>query len=67
LHRAFKQALRWGLVTRNVAEAVDLPKVHKKEVTPLSPVQARAFLEAARRDRLEDEASPKIQVVLATP
>jgi integrase len=67
LHRAFKQALRWGLVTRNVAEAVDPPKVHKKEVTPLSPVQARAFLEAARRDRLEDEASLKIQVVLATP
>jgi integrase len=67
LHRAFKQALRWGLVTRNVAEAVDPPKVHKTEVTLLSPVQARAFLEAARRDRLEDEASPKIQVVLATP
>jgi hypothetical protein len=50
-----------------VAEAVDPPKVHKTEVTLLSPVQARAFLEAARRDRLEDEASPKIQVVLATP
>jgi integrase len=53
LHRALKQALRWGLVTRNVAEAVDPPKVHKKEVTPLSPEQARAFLEAARGDRLE--------------
>jgi integrase len=53
LHRALKQALRWGLVTRNVAEAVDPPKVHKKEVAPLSPEQARAFLEAARGDRLE--------------
>ena len=53
LHRALKQALRWGLVTRNVAEAVDPPKVHKKEVTPLSPEQARVFLEAARGDRLE--------------
>jgi integrase len=53
LHRALKQALRWGLVTRNVAEAVDPPKVHKKEITPLSPEQARTFLEAARGDRLE--------------
>ena len=53
LHRALKQALRWGLVTRNVAEAVDPPKVHKKEVTPLSPEQARAFLDTARGDRLE--------------
>jgi integrase len=53
LHRALKQALRWGLVPRNVAEAVDPPKVLKKAVTPLSPEQARAFLEAARGDRLE--------------
>jgi integrase len=53
LHRALKQALRWGLVPRNVAEAVDPPKVPKKDVTPLSPDQARVLLEAARRDRLE--------------
>lgn len=55
LHRALKQAHRWGLVTRNVAEAADPPKVYKKEVTPLSPDQARVFLEAAREagDRLE--------------
>jgi integrase len=53
LHRALKQALRWGLVPRNVAEAVDPPRVPKKDVTPLSPEQARVFLEAARRDRLE--------------
>ena len=53
LHRALKQALRWGYVTRNVSEAVDPPKVPKKEFTPLSPEQARAFLQAARGDRLE--------------
>src|SRR5215218_3643993 len=53
LHRALKQALRWGLVPRNVAEAVDPPKVPEKDVTPLSPDQARALLEAARGDRLE--------------
>jgi integrase len=53
LHRALKQALRWAFVTRNVAEAVDPPRVPKKEITPLSPEQARAFLESARDDRLE--------------
>jgi integrase len=53
LHRALKQALRWPLVPRNVAEAVDTPKVPKNDVTPLSPDQARALLEAARGDRLE--------------
>ena len=55
LHRALKQALRWSFVTRNVAEAVDPPKVHKKEVTPLSPEQTRVFLKAASEagDRLE--------------
>jgi integrase len=52
LHRALKQALRWALVTRNVAEAVDPPRVPKKEIHPLSPEQARTFLEAARNDRL---------------
>jgi integrase len=40
-----------GLV-RNVAEAVDPPRV-PEEITPLSPKQARAFLETARDDRLE--------------
>ena len=38
---------------RNVAEAVDPPKVDKKVVTPLSAAQTRIFLEAARGDRLE--------------
>jgi integrase len=36
-----------------VAEAVDPPRVPKKDITPLSPEQARAFLEAASGDRLE--------------
>jgi integrase len=53
LHRALKQARRWGLVHENAAEAVDPPKVPNKDVTPLSPDQARRFLEAVRGDRLE--------------
>lgn len=53
LHRALKQALRWGLVPRNVTEAVDLPKLLNEEVEALSPEEARAFLDAAIGDRFE--------------
>jgi integrase len=53
LHRALDQALRWGLVPRNVSEAVDLPKLQKKEIRPLSGDEGRRLLEAARGDRLE--------------
>lgn len=55
LHRALKQAVKWSLVPRNVAEAVDPPRVRRKEITPLSPEQARVFLAAAREagDRFE--------------
>jgi integrase len=52
LHKALKQALRWGLVSRNAAEAVNAPRPIKKEISPLSPDQSRALLEAAREDRL---------------
>jgi integrase len=53
LHRALKQALRWNLVPRNAAEAVDPPRVHKEEIRPLSSEQARTLLETALEDRLE--------------
>jgi integrase len=53
MHRALKQAVRWGLVPRNVSEAVDPPRTHRKEMRPLSPEQARTLLEAARENRLE--------------
>lgn len=53
MHRALKQALRWGLVPRNVSEAVDPPKLQRKEIKPLSRGEARRLLEAARDNRLE--------------
>jgi integrase len=53
LHRALRQAVRWGLVPRNVAAAVDPPRVTTPEMRPLSPAQARVLLEAARGNRLE--------------
>lgn len=53
LHRALKQALRWGLVPRNASEAVDLPKLVNAEVDAMTPAETRTFLEAARGDRFE--------------
>ena len=53
LSRALKQALRWGLVPRNVADAVDPPKVRREEVEALSPDQVKELLGAARGERLE--------------
>lgn len=56
LHKALKQAVRWGLVPRNVTEATSPPKVSRetrKEIRPLTRDQARDLLEAARGDRVE--------------
>jgi integrase len=53
LHRALKQAVRWSMVPRNVCDAVDVPQVRQKEMHPLTPEQARRFLDAARGERLE--------------
>jgi integrase len=53
LRRALNDALRWGLVARNVATLVTPPRGQRYEVRPLDPVQARRFLDAVRGDRLE--------------
>jgi integrase len=53
LRQALAQAERWGMVTRNVAKLADPPRVPRREVNPLSPDEARRFLDAIRGDRLE--------------
>jgi integrase len=53
LHKALKQAVRWGLVPRNVTEAVTSPRPNKKEIHPLIPKEARTLLEAAKGERFE--------------
>jgi integrase len=53
LHKALKQAVNDGLIPRNVTDAVKAPRPVKKEVQSFTPEQARAFLNAARGDRLE--------------
>jgi integrase len=53
LRKALKQAVLDGLIPRNVCEAVKLPKVERKEISPLDRQQAKALIEAANGDRLE--------------
>ena len=53
LHKAIDQAVRWNLVTRNVADLVDPPRRSSKEVSALSPSEALRLLAAARGERLE--------------
>ncbi len=52
LHSAFKDAMRWGYVARNVADATDPPKVVTPEMRVWSPTQLRSFLAHVRDDRL---------------
>lgn len=52
LRRALNQALRWGLVARNVATLVDTPRIEQGVFTPLDSQQARRLLRG-QGDRLE--------------
>jgi integrase len=53
LRTALNQALRWGLVSRNVAALVDGPRVERFEIQPFTSDEARLFLKAVKGDRLE--------------
>jgi integrase len=46
LHNALKQAVKWGLLSRNPSDLVELPKVPHKERRVLSPDEAADFLKA---------------------
>ncbi len=53
LRKALGQAVKDGLLGRNVAKLVDGPRVGHFEGKMLSPEQARAFLDAAKGERFE--------------
>jgi integrase len=52
LHKALKQAVRWSLLPRNIAEAVTPPRPPKREIQPLTQEQMKALLEAANDDEM---------------
>ena len=53
LRTALGQAVRWELVSRNVAALTDPPKHRTREIEPLTPEQASTFLAAVADHRLE--------------
>jgi integrase len=50
--RPLKDAVRWGYLSRNVANLADLPKGMAPEMRVWSPGQLRAFLDQVRGDSL---------------
>jgi integrase len=53
LHHALRDAIRWNLITRNVAELVTPPRKAHQDFVTFTPEQARRFLDAVKGDRLE--------------
>jgi integrase len=51
IHRALRDAVRWGYTVRNVADAADPPKAKPAELQVWTPGQLRAFLLHVRQDR----------------
>ena len=52
LRAALSDAVKWGLVPRNVAALVDGPRVPHHDIQPLSPHEARRLLDAVAPHRL---------------
>lgn len=52
LHKAFADAVRWGRLNRNPADAADPPRAATTEMSILEPNELRTFLESVHTDRL---------------
>jgi integrase len=52
IHKTLSTALKWGLVGRNVAEAVTVPRPEKNEIHPLSVDEVKKLLAVLEGDRL---------------
>lgn len=53
LRVALKKAVRWGIVSKNVCDLVDPPKIVSREAVPLSVEQARSLVKHVQGHRLE--------------
>jgi hypothetical protein len=52
LRRALNRAIKLGLIDRNPATLVDLPKLVRREILTLTPEETRRLLAAGKEDRL---------------
>lgn len=48
MHKALSTAVKWGLLARNVADALDVPRVRRAEMQTWDEVEVNHFLEAAK-------------------
>jgi len=53
LHKALDNALKWGLVPRNVCDAVSTPRLPHHEIFPLTKEQAQHLVEKIQGHQLE--------------
>ncbi len=53
LREALSHAVKWGLLARNVADAVDPPRKATRDMTPLDDTQSRRLLHALKGSRWE--------------
>lgn len=53
LHQALENAVKWGLVARNVTDLVSLPRVRRYEAQVVTSEQARQLIDAALSSRIE--------------
>jgi integrase len=53
VRRALSQAMRWGLVARNVAALVEPPREERRQRVVLTMAQAKSILEAVKGHRYE--------------
>lgn len=62
LHAALRQAVRWQLLIRNPADAVEPPRAARREIRTVTPAQARAVVGAAA----ETSIGPFVRLALLT-
>ncbi|MFC2043129.1 tyrosine-type recombinase/integrase [Chloroflexota bacterium] len=62
IHKALNQAMKWGLVARNVSDLVEPPKPQKRMPITLNPDQVNELFTALEDDRL----SPLYVTAIAT-
>ena len=48
LHKALQTAIKWGLVSRNVADGMDVPHIHRNEMQTWDEFEITHFLEVAK-------------------
>lgn len=61
LHRALRQASQWGMLPRNPADAVSLPRPERTEIEVLSEAEVRQLIEGTH-----DDGMHALWVLLAT-